>query len=597
MGYAVVMDAAASHTETIIAGQTGYAVPLVVSVTGHRDLVDDEIPTIRKRVHTFLRRLKLEYPARGVTVMSPLAEGADQLVAEEALALGLKLVAALPMARDLYIEDFETPPARERFNSLLSQASEIFELPVTPGNTTASISEPGKNRTRQYAQLGVFLCAHCHILLALWDGKHNDKLGGTGQVVRFHHNAVMPGYTPRSVNTRLILAEDESDLVYHIVCSRDKPDGGPAEGLKALACHWFTTDPARPRTQHMPLRYRKILDRTSEFSHDAQLHADKIQSEAWSLVDEQAMPQLPVALRDIDHVFRSADWLAIYFQKRHLLALRSTHAMAMLMGMAYIAYSDIFPTRLFILAFIAFFLIATAIHRYSFSQAWHRKYLDYRTLAEGLRVQFYWAAAGVSSGIVSKFLHDNFLQMQDSDLGWIRNVMRVAGMESDVAPNTGSYGVEFAVREWIGDARSGQLGYYDRKIREKSGRNNRTEQFARTIAWVTALALALFIFADAELADGIRDPIVVLMGILLLAVGIRQSYAFSVADFELVKQYKFMARTFTKARRRIDACETNDERRGVLRVLGEAALDEHAEWILMHRDRAVDEGELLRMTG
>lgn len=591
------MDAPTRHTETVIAGQTGYAVPLVVSVTGHRDLVDDEVPAIRKRVHTFLRRLKLEYPARGVTVMSSLAEGADQLVAEEALALGLKLVAALPMARDLYIEDFETPRARERFDALLSQASEVFELPVTPGNTAASIATPGKNRTRQYAQLGVFLCAHCHILLALWDGKYNDKLGGTGQVVRFHHDAVMPGYTARSVNTRLILAEDESDLVYHIVCSRNRPAGGPAEGLKALTCEWYTTDVTRPRTQRMPLRYRKILDRTSEFSHDAQIHVDRIQSEAWPLIDEQAMPHLPPSLRDIDHVFRSADWLAIYFQKRHLLALRSTHAMAMLMGIAYIAYSDLFPTRLFIFAFVAFFVIATAIHRYSFRQAWHRKYLDYRTLAEGLRVQFYWAAAGVSSGIVSKFLHDNFLQMQDSDLGWIRNVMRVAGMESDVAPHREPYGVEFAVQQWIGDARSGQLGYYARKIREKSGRNNRTEQFAKTIAWVTAVALALFVFADADFADSIRDPVVVLMGVLLLAVGVRQSYAFSVADFELVKQYKFMARTFTKAKRRIDTCETDDERRGVLRVLGEAALDEHAEWILMHRDRAVDEGELLRMTG
>jgi len=114
---------------------------------------------------------------------------------------------------------------------------------------------------------------------------------------------------------------------------------------------------------------------------------------------------------------------------------------------------------------------------------------------------------------------------------------------------------------------------------------------------MTALALALFFFADADFADLIRDPIVVMMGILLLAVGVRQSYAFSIADFELAKQYKFMARTFTKAKRRIDACETDEERRGVLRVLGEAALDEHAEWILMHRDRAVDEGELLRMTG
>ncbi len=99
--------------------------------------------------------------------------------------------------------------------------------------------------------------------------------------------------------------------------------------------------------------------------------------------------------------------------------------------------------------------------------SWQRKYLDYRTLAEGLRVQFYWAAAGVTSGSVSKFAHDNFLQMQDTELGWIRNVMRVAGMECDVAPNLDPRGVEFAVAEWIGDDKSGQLGYYRKKSAQR----------------------------------------------------------------------------------------------------------------------------------
>ena len=80
-------------------------------------------------------------------------------------------------------------------------------------------------------------------------------------------------------------------------------------------------------------------------------------------------------------------------------------------------------------------LAAVGINALAVRGAWHRKYLDYRTLAEGLRVQFYWAAAGVTSGNVTKFAHDNFLQMQDTELGWIRNVMRVAGTECDIAPN------------------------------------------------------------------------------------------------------------------------------------------------------------------
>jgi hypothetical protein len=591
------MDSPADHAETIVGGQTGYAVPLVVAVTGHRDLVPAEVPEIRARVRAFLRRLVVRYPERPVTVMSSLAEGADQLVAEEALAQGISVIAPLPMPRRIYLDDFETPAAREKFNLLLARATEFFELPILPGSTAESITEDAEARSRQYAQLGVFLCAHCHILLALWDGKYTDDLGGTAQVVRFHHDDVMPGYTPQATVNRQILAEDESDLVYHIVCSRDRPDGQPAAGMQPGSCSWFTSDETEPRTERMPERHRKVLQLTREFSRDAVRHEASIVSEGWPLFDDSSVAVLPAGARDINHVFRAADWLAIRYQKRHLLVLRATHLLAMLMGVAYIIYSDLLPQRVLILAFVAFFVLAAAIHRLGNRHGWHRKYLDYRTLAEGLRVQFYWAVAGVTSGNRTKYSHDNFLQMQDAELGWIRNVMRVAGIECDVKPNRDPAGVAFSIREWIGDENSGQLGYYGRKAREKIGRNRRTQRFAAVFGWVSVVALALFFFSPDEFADLIRDPIVVLMGMLLLAIGIRQSYSFSIADFELIKQYEFMYRAFGKAHDRIGKCATDDDRRGVLRLLGQAALDEHAEWILMHRERAISEGEIWRMTG
>jgi len=591
------MDPSTDHTDTIVAGQTGYAVPLIVAVTGHRDLVAREVPEIRVQVSEFLNRLLAHYPERGVTVMSSLAEGADQLVAEEALQLGIPVIAPLPMPREIYVTDFETAAAREKFMTLLSQATEVFELPVMPGNTAESIVDHGDDRTRQYAQLGVFLCAHCHILLALWDGKYPEKLGGTGQVVRFHHEDVMPGYIPSSETSRLILADDESDLVYHIVCSRDRADGQPADGLQALSCSWFTTDETSPRTDRLSKRHKNVFDHTREFSRDANQHEDRIRQEAWSLIDDARAGELPAGVRDIDHVFRTADWLAIHFQKRFLMLLRSTHLLALLMGLMYIAYSDLYAARIFIIAFVAFFVIAAALQKFGGKFAWHRKYLDYRTLAEGLRVQFYWAAAGVSSDSVSKFSYDNFLQMQDSDLGWIRNVMRVAGLECDVAPDKNKAGLDFAIQEWIGDETSGQLGYYRRKAAEKIGRNTRTERLAGVVVWISVVAFALFVFANDDIANSVRGPVVILMGVLLLSIGIRQSYGHSVADFELIKQYEFMFRTFSKAFRRIKQSDNDEERRRILRLVGDAALEEHAEWILMHRERSINEGEIWRMTG
>ena len=591
------MKLAADHTQTIVAGQTGYAVPLIVAVTGHRDLVAREVPEIRVQVSEFLNRLLTHYPERGVTVMSPLAEGADQLVAEEALKLGIPVIAPLPMPREIYVTDFETTAKREKLMTLLSQATEVFELPILRGSTAESIADPGDDRARQYAQLGVFLCAHCHILMALWDGKYPEMLGGTAQVVRFHQEDIMPGYIPSSETSRLILADDESDLVYHIVCSRDQADGQPADGLQPLSSSWFTTDESEPRTDQLSKRHKNVFDHTREFSRDAKQYEDRIREEAWPLIDDARAGDLPAGARDIDHVFRTADWLAIHFQKRFVMLLRATHVLALLMGIMYIAYSDVYAAKTFIIAFVGFFLVAAAIQKLGAKHAWHRKYLDYRTLAEGLRVQFYWAVAGVRSESISKFAHDNFLKMQDSDLGWIRNVMRVAGLECDVSANLEKSGLDFAISEWVGDETSGQLGYYRRKAAEKISRTTRTERYAGIVLWVSVAAFTLFVFASEELAHIVRGPVVILMGVLLLSIGIRQSYGHSVADFELIKQYEFMFRTFNKAYQRIKQSGSDEERRRILRLVGDVALEEHADWILMHRERSISEGEIWRMTG
>jgi hypothetical protein len=314
-------------------------------------------------------------------------------------------------------------------------------------------------------------------------------------------------------------------------------------------------------------------------------------------LEEKDYATLPPGLRDIDHVFRAADWLAIHFQRRTHFALQATHFLALLMGLMYIAYSDMLPIRVFLYAFLGFFMLAAAIHMFGNRHSWHRKYLDYRTLAEGLRVQFYWAAAGVTSGSKSKFTHDTFLQTQDPDLGWIRNVMRVAGTECDASNYRDQIGLDFTLREWLGNLDSGQLGYFRRKGDEKVKRFRRTERMAQVAFWVGFAVIAFFVLMSAELEDVLRDPVVVLMGVMLTLVGVRQSYGHNVADAELIKQYEFMHRIFSNAKRRVDATDDSDERRKILRVLGDAALGEHAQWILVHRERSLDQSEMFRMSG
>ena len=578
------------------AGRRSYAVPLVVAVTGHRDLVPAEIPRIRRIVREFLEKLRSENPNRIVAVMSPLAEGADRLVAEEALALGLSLTVPLPMPKELYVEDFVTPASRAEFERLCAQALDVFELPMTPGNTASSVRGSAANRARQYAQCGVFLCAHCHVLLALWDGKPSHRLGGTGQVVRFHHQDVMPGYTPLATSSHLTLTDDESDLVYHVVCSRDRPDGRPEEGLEPLDAFWFTTDEQQPRSRSMPRRHRQVFERTDQFSEDAQSHAEMIDRERYPLLSDEQAQTLPPGLVDINQVFCAADWLAIHYQKRFLLTLKVSHVCVFLAGLIYVTYTDFATLRAFLFVVLGLMAVATTFNFFARRGAWHRKYLDYRTLAEGLRVQFYWAAAGVTSGNVSKFAHDNFLQMQDPDLGWIRNVMRVAGTECDVRPNSDPAALQFVIREWIGDGKSGQLGYFARKSGQRNQEHAVTQRVGRIGLWASAATLAVLILFDSAFSDETRLPLVYGMGCILLAVGIRQAYAKATAESELIKQFDFMHRIFYNAKRRIDAVESDVERRRILKLLGDAALEEHAQWILMFRERAVDQQEIVKLS-
>ena len=96
------------------------------------------------------------------------------------------------------------------------------------------------------------------------------------------------------------------------------------------------------------------------------------------------------------------------------------------------------------------------------------------------------------------------------------------------------------------------------------------------------MVLALFARQfDAHL----KHLLVSVMGILSVAAAVHEAYMHKKADKELIRQYRFMQRIFASAQRRLDSNGGLEERRRILVALGEAALTEHAEWSLMHRER------------
>jgi len=142
---------------------------LTVGVTGHRRLVDLE--RIKCGVDEALNKIQAAYLSDRVTLLSPLAEGADRLVVKQWLPrTTVRLVALLPLPVEDYMEDFSRLESRRELPILLKQPEAVTTLPT------------GADRNEPYLNAGRYLVEHCDVLLAIWNGQAALGIGGTGEI-------------------------------------------------------------------------------------------------------------------------------------------------------------------------------------------------------------------------------------------------------------------------------------------------------------------------------------------------------------------------------------------------------------------------------
>lgn len=158
----------------------------MLGVTGHRDL-DVKSHSLRKAVRAALAKASEEYPASRIRILSSLAEGADRLVAKEAMRLlGARLVVPLPMPQANYERDFAASVGE--FRSLLRKADDVFVVRLPKRDESWMSASPA--RSTQYARAGAYVAQHSQVLLALWDAQPARGVGGTAQVVKWFRAGV-----------------------------------------------------------------------------------------------------------------------------------------------------------------------------------------------------------------------------------------------------------------------------------------------------------------------------------------------------------------------------------------------------------------------
>ncbi len=389
------------------------AVPLclTVGVTGHRDVPGGD-SLLRTRLTDVLRHLR--DAARGLQgtagfapeplearLVCPLAKGADQIATAAALDLGYHLHAILPFPRRDYLSDFESAETALTFETLLGRAARVLALPCRRGEGSSG-----------YALAGRATVAHSDVLIAVWDGLPARGRGGTAEVVE---DALRRGLPVVHIPVdplqpaRLIWTAHEPHLMQSRVdeiASRQLDDGSYAALIKHLLAppddaveranldHFYAETERRLKPR---IEYPLLLAATGI----ARLRRSSLLALPYVVPPRPDAAEAQAAAVTLDltvwrRAFGWSDGLAGHFAQSY----RSGHvfnffagALAVVLGLSGLTM----PTVKLWLAFAELAVIGAFIlnTRIGVARNWHRRWLDYRQLAERLRAMASLAAIGV----------------------------------------------------------------------------------------------------------------------------------------------------------------------------------------------------------
>ncbi len=575
----------------IVRAADQYTIPFLVGVVGHRDLRPDETGAIRTAVAGLMRRLRDDHPDVPLRLICSMAAGADLLVAEVAMELGILITALLPYARRLCRDDLETDGDKARFDRLCD-SSEVVELGLPADADPADIERAGELRDRQLQRAGALIARYSGLMIAVWNGEDTTHRAGTARAVQFRRRGVMPSddlvASPRDV----LLSPQDDDLSFEIRCGRVSQ-----EGSSAVVVLGFTGTDAQGGERY-PRHLRTTLQRLAELNRDMNQFAGRIAQKGRRL-SQPSLDPLPATLQYLDRLFTAADWMGGHYRRCFTTALKARYGLWALMAFLLIAFKKDSVGRIAMLSIsgvLAVFACGTLLAYWAHRRGWHRKYLDYRALAEALRVDFYWEVAGVRREFDGEFAHESFLQKQDAELQWIRNAMRAVSLQLAIRPCEFSSGFPFVFANWIGDdhptSRRGQMSYYRERL-HKLERGMRFSELIDRALLFCGLVLALTFAVDVALGpksflpQHLRYAMLWALALVPVYAAIFEIYLNEKADRALIRQYRYMTSLFGFAAEALRAAASEEMKLSILRSLGHACLAEHAQWILAHRDKRI----------
>lgn len=473
-----------------------------VGVTGHRPdgLQKVEEEPLRSKITAVLQEIKStactlfeQWKGKGIysdegpefRLISLLADGADSLVAEAGLQLNFKLQCTLPFHQGNYEKDFMSSPQS------LSRFTEFLKLP----DTTSILELDGQRETEKdekkaYETAGHVMLRHSDLLIAVWNGEPGD-IGGTGQIVQEALRRGLPVLWIHSLQPHHVQLNyagtsgewTEPDSVAAQITTILSPVPDPELSLAHQFINkklpWWTfgfsfepSDRFR-RKFHLP----KAGFTTKQESTDRALEG------AWAKFAKQSF-KAEQAYRE--H-FVKADFLATFYANRY----RNSLALVYIMGAVGVlaAFLGTFTQKHhWAWMELALFLLVVLIIVLGKRQYWHRRWIDYRILAEGL-----WQVRllGLVARATTLFHVPVRLSDKEPKATWynwyLRAVVREAGLPSVKIDS--AYLVSF--HELLRESISSQIHYHQGVIEGRKHLHHRLHKTTEILFWLAALACLL----------------------------------------------------------------------------------------------------------
>ncbi|MFH1076992.1 MAG: hypothetical protein V1753_09220 [Pseudomonadota bacterium] len=597
-------------------------IPIIIGVTGHRDLRSSDLPELEGKIEKLIKHIVESLcPNSPIKIISPLADGADRLVAKVGIRMGCGFICALPLPLNEYKKDFVTEESLNEFQELLHKAEYCFELPLVEGNTADNISNYGENRNRQYAAVGAYIAAHSQILIAIWNGKDTKETGGTSEIVRFRLNGIPQPYA----KPLKALDVPETGSVYHIFSARARKDADvtinnhtPEAGEYVIdkQPEWDVLYPRVWKSKQSPTEdarnnYAQLLRRIDEFNKEIrdninnQAFINEVTKNKGYVYSDTKQSSLNDGMKGVLESYSYADTLSQRHQKPIFKALKILPAATVLGFFFFSFFDEIWSATPVLMLFPVILGVGFYIFQNMQSKDMERKYLDYRVLAEGLRVQFFWKLGGIRENI-----YEHYQRKYKGELDWMAQAIRSISIKANNFIKTPASGAERKAayseicERWVED----QWEYFRKNVKRKIDIPQKQEKitkafFLLALFFVAGIfALKGFILVQQGTLEGfmsledIKDirlySVLLVLVDLCIAIGAAfQIYVEKMAFSEEVKQYQRMKDLFSRGSRKlreyIEKSQYSDMEL-LLIDIGKEALVENCDWLMLKRSKPLE---------